>query len=67
MGKFMNEFVVMETELKGLFKIHASKAVDEILQQIIFSTAKEWLEKSDRRNMGKDCISNVSRRLYANK
>ena len=32
------------TDLSGLFKIHASTGVDENLQQIVCSTAKEWWE-----------------------
>ena len=44
--KFMDEFVGTSTELRGLFKIHTSTAVDSNLQQVICSTAKEWYEKS---------------------
>ena len=36
-------------DLRGLFKIHTSTAVDFNLQQIICSTAKEWFEKSEGR------------------
>ena len=43
----MDEFVGTATELRGLFKIHTSTAVDSNLQQIICSTAKEWYEKSE--------------------
>ena len=32
--RFMDEFVGMATELRGLFKIHASNAVDKNLQQM---------------------------------
>jgi len=45
--KFMDEFVGSATELRGLFKIHTSRAVDSNLQQIICSTAEEWFEKSE--------------------
>ena len=47
MERFMDEFVGTATELRGLFKIHASNVVDENLQQIICSTAKEWFDKTD--------------------
>ena len=43
--KFMDEFVGTSTELRGLFKIHTSIAVDSNLQQVICSTATEWYEK----------------------
>ena len=36
---------VRQQELRGLFKIHTSTAVDSNLQQVICSTAKEWYEK----------------------
>ena len=45
--KFMDEFVGIATELRGLFKIHTSTEADSNLQQIICSTAKEWYEKSE--------------------
>ena len=38
----MDHFVGTALELRGLFKIHASTAVDSNLQQIICSMAKEW-------------------------
>ena len=38
--KFMDEFVGTAIELRGLFKIHTSTAVDSNLQQIICCTAK---------------------------
>ena len=47
MEKFMDEYVGTASELRGLFKIHTSTAVDSNLQQIICSTAKEWYEKSE--------------------
>ena len=47
MEKFTDEFVGAATELRGLFKIQTSTAVDSSLQQIICSTAKEWFEKSE--------------------
>ena len=43
--KFMDEFSGSATELRGLFRIHTSTAVDSNLQQIICSTAKECFEK----------------------
>ena len=43
----MDEFVGMATELRGLFKIHTSNAVDENLQQIICSTAKEQFKRTE--------------------
>ena len=43
----MDEFVGTAKDLRGLFKIHTSTAVDSNLQQIICSTAKEWFEKSE--------------------
>ena len=45
--KFMDEFVGIATELRGLFKIHTSTAVGSNLQQIMCSTAKEWFEKCE--------------------
>ena len=45
--KFMDEFTGTATELRGLFKIHASTAVDSNLQQIICSTARETFEKTE--------------------
>ena len=45
--RFMDEFVGTAKDLRGLFKIHTSTAVDSNLQQIICSTAKEWFEKSE--------------------
>ena len=44
--KFMDEFAGSATELRGLFRVHTSTAVDSNLQQIICSTAKEWFEKT---------------------
>ena len=43
----MDQFVGTATELSVLFKIHASNTVDENLQQIVCSTAKEWFEKTE--------------------
>ena len=43
----MDEFVGTATELRGLFKIHTSTAVDSNLQQIICSASKKWYEKSE--------------------
>ena len=43
----MDEFKETATELRGLFKIHASTSVDSNLQQIICSTAKEWFDKTE--------------------
>jgi len=45
--RFMDEFVGTAKDLRGLFKIHTSTAVDSNLQQIICSKAKEWFEKSE--------------------
>ena len=45
--RFMDESVGTAKDLRGLFKIHTSTAVDSNLQQIICSTAKEWFEKSE--------------------
>jgi len=45
--KFMDEFTGSATELRGLFRVHTSTAVDSNLQQIICSTAKEWFEKTE--------------------
>ena len=45
----MDEYVGTATELRGLFEIHASTAVDSNLQQRICSTAKETFEKTERR------------------
>ena len=42
----MDEFVGTATELRGLFKIHASKTADENFQQLICHTAKEWFDKA---------------------
>ena len=39
--RFVDEFVGTAKDLRGLFKIHMSTAVDSNLQQIICSTAKE--------------------------
>ena len=55
----MDEFVGTATELRGLFKIHTSTAVDSNLQQIICSTAKEWFEKSEGKLNLLDLISKM--------
>ena len=49
MEKFMDEYVGTATELRGRFKIHSSNIVDDNLQQIICSTAKETFEKTEGR------------------
>ena len=43
--KFPDDHVGTATELRGLFKIHFSMTVDDILQQFICSIAKKELKK----------------------
>ena len=42
----MDEYVGTATELRGLFQIPETNAINENLQQPICSTTKEWFEKS---------------------
>ena len=47
MENFIVDFIERATKLRGLFQIQVSTAVDANLQQIVFSTVKEWFEKSE--------------------